>query len=221
LDLRDSTNTEINLRHWFDLAPGDSGQVFISADNLETWEVLATFTGNSGGWKTSTISLAAWDNWENPVILGFDLLAEAGGGGRPGWFIDEFTLQGQSPHSQVQSLGSIKTQNAGVSGTLPLVATLTILETGETTQTGYSDGIFAGSFTLLHQLASSQETITLRVEAPGYRPLEQVISITAGETLELDLDLEPLDFTFLRLGGSNRFGTAAAVSQAGWTRPYP
>lgn len=216
LDLRDSTNTEINLRHWFDLAPGDSGQVFISADNLETWEVLATFTGNSGGWKTSTISLAAWDNWENPVILGFDLLAEAGGGGRPGWFIDEFTLQGQSPHSQVQSLGSIKTQNAGVSGTLPLVATLTILETGETTQTGYSDGIFAGSFTLLHQLASSQETITLRVEAPGYRPLEQVISITAGETLELDLDLEPLDFTFLRLGGSNRFGTAAAVSQAGW-----
>ena len=69
--------------HWFDLAPGDTAQVIVSTDNLASWDVLATFTGASSGWQTYTLDLSAWENCPTPVIVGFDLLARADGGGRP------------------------------------------------------------------------------------------------------------------------------------------
>ena len=76
---------------------------------------------------------------------------------------------------------------------------------------------FAGSFFLLHPFSSPGGTYTLRVEARGYHPLEKQFTLAAAETLDFDLTLTPLEFSFQRLSGSNRFATAAAISQEGWS----
>lgn len=215
LDLREFAETKVSFLHWFDLAPGDTAQIVISAGNLDDWDVLETFTGSSAGWQTTTLDLRGWNNWPDPVILGFDLLAGEDGGGRLGWFIDWFSLEGTGSAETMQHPPKASIQGTEGDGALPLEATITILETGVSTCTGYADGIFAGSFHILHT-AGAGGTLTLRVEARGYSTLEREITLTPGESLDLELSLSPLAFSFQRLSGSNRYATAAAVSQTGW-----
>jgi bacillopeptidase F len=215
-DLRGISEPVLRFVHWFDLAPGDTAQVIVSTDNLASWDVLATFTGASSGWQTYKLDLSAWENCPTPVIVGFDLLARADGGGRPGWFIDLFSLE-VGGEGKVQSQAATSLQYIEGPGSIPLEATVTILETQATTRTGYADGIFAGSFLILYPAGSGEE-LTLRVEAPGYRPWQQEVLLSPGETVELDITLEPLSFSFLRLSGSNRYATAAAVSREGWSQ---
>lgn len=215
LDLSQVTGAIVSFQHWYDLAPGDSAQVFISTDNLETWEVLAEFEGTSPGWLSWTLDLSSWDNWPNPLILGFDLLAEKNGGDKAGWFIDKFSLAGKGPQSSTQNPPAEETQGDGNSGAIPLEAVITVAETGEIVCTGYADGIFSGSFVLIHPLTQT-ETPTLRVTARGYKPLVKKINVAAGQRLNLDLSLTPLSFFFQRLSGNNRYATAAAISQKGW-----
>ena len=219
LDLRGVTGASLEIWHWFDLAPGDYGQVFISKDEFETWEVLETFQGTSQGWEPALIDLSPWDNWPTPLLLGFDLIAGENGGGRPGWFIDGFRLAGTDSESQSQAAATqgSTTTNLGFTGSIPLEAVITVVETGYSTRTGYTDGIFAGSFFLLHPFSSPGGTYTLRVDARGYHPLEKQFTLAAAETLDFDLTLTPLEFSFQRLSGSNRFATAAAISQEGWS----
>jgi len=217
LDLSQVTDAAVSFQHWYDLAPGDSAQVFISTDYLETWEVLVDFEGTSSGWHSWTLDLSAWDNCPDPIIIGFDLLAEENGGNKSGWFIDQFSLEGSGPGPAMPSPSTEVTQGDGNSGAIPLEAVITVVETGEIVRTGYADGIFSGSFVLVHPL-SQTETPTLRVAARGYKPLVKNISIASGEKVNLDLFLTPLNFSFQRLSGNNRYATAAAISQRGWEK---
>lgn len=220
LDLSDATGVSVRFDHWYDLAPGDTAQVFVSTDFLETWEIQKTFTGTSRGWKSTVVDLSAWDNWPTPVIVGFDIISGEDGGGRPGWFIDRFQLLGtnlgdQSFIAPPYSNDTIMADEE-YTGSLPLEAVVTVVETGQTVRTGYADGVFAGSFLLLHPATAPGETITLRVEARGYYSWEQEFTVAAGEVIDINPALTPLDFSFQRVSGGDRFATAVAISQEGW-----
>ena len=145
--------------HWFDLAPGDTAQVIVSTDNLASWDVLATFTGASSGWQTYTLDLSAWENCPTPVIVGFDLLARADGGGRPGWFIDLFSLE-VGGEGKVQSQAATSLQYRGP---VDSPGGHRHPETQVTTCTGYADGIFT-QFLILYP--RQRRRADLRVEAP-------------------------------------------------------
>ena len=215
LDLRSVTGAALHIEHWFELGAKDSAQVFISDDNFESWQVLEIFEGKSPGWTTLSLDLSPWDGWDIPIILGFDLISDEKAGGGPGWFIDGIHLEGHGLDTQTLGVTQSISTNETTTGQLPLEAVITIVETGRSVGTGYADGIFAGSFVLIHP-PSGEGTFTLRVEARGYHTLEQQVTLGPGETLDLELSLEALDFSFQRLSGNNRFSTAAAISQEGW-----
>jgi TonB family protein len=60
----------------------------------------------------------------------------------------------------------------------------------------YIDGAYAGTSPLEMTDLQAGQTVLLRVEAEGYRAVEQAVRVPSGEMLELDLDLEKLPERF-------------------------
>ena len=107
-----TSNSVLTFTHWYDTeATWDGGKVFISTDDGTTWQDLDThftsngynsriynstsnpaFSGNSGGFITSTVNLAAFANLACKVK--FEMYCDQSVGGL-GWYIDDVSVDNQ------------------------------------------------------------------------------------------------------------------------------
>lgn len=210
LDLRNVCGGKVIVDQWFKFAPGDHGSIILIDDD-ELWQVVANVTGSSLEWEELVIDLSPWDSWPVPVKLIFELESNTGASS---WFIDRFCLDGQNGITLQTPEVKLLTESDTAS-LIPLKATVTVLETGQTVHTGYGNGLFTGQFLMVHP-PTRGEPLTLRVEARGYYPRDIEFTLTQGKALKLDVVLEPRQFDLSRLSGTDRYATAAAISRKGW-----
>ncbi|MEZ4679201.1 MAG: hypothetical protein R2932_33780 [Caldilineaceae bacterium] len=84
------TNAALSFRTKHVLQNTDFGYVEISNDNGQSWTTIATFTGNSNGWQTQNIGIAAYSG-QPRVQVRFRLSTDASGTAE-GWYIDDVMI---------------------------------------------------------------------------------------------------------------------------------
>ncbi|HYF94394.1 MAG TPA: S8 family serine peptidase [Symbiobacteriaceae bacterium] len=83
--------TAFSFWHWYELEPGfDFGYVLGSGDGGNTWDVLGTFTGESGDWAQTTVDLTPYAGSAS-VYVAFYLSTDGSVNGA-GWYIDDISM---------------------------------------------------------------------------------------------------------------------------------
>ncbi|QED50155.1 S8 family serine peptidase [Cytobacillus dafuensis] len=196
-------NTYLQFKDWYQIESGyDNGYVLVSTDK-QNWQQLSSITGNSLEWTQRQIDLTAYAGQE--IYIAFNLTTD-NLGQRAGWYIDDVALSntalttanveledaGQLENSD--TIKTIKTQNvmaptaaitpAAVQPmTLPLEATVSVLESGRSAITNPVDG----GFTMRHPAGE----FTLRAESYGYVSSDQRVKIPKEGTLDANFTLKP------------------------------
>src|SRR5690606_38308520 len=194
--------------HWhsfeydsFDNIPYDFGYVVFSTD-METWYVIHEVFGNSNGWEEVVIDLS--DLAGQTISLGFYAYSDSLFT-YPGWYIDDVALLDQLPEGVTkeevssQSIAttnykSIKLESTTVTegitvdaeepSGLPLVAQITVVETGRSTKSSPANGTF--------ELRHPAGEYTIVAEAYGYETKSETVTVNHHEETAVHFHLEPL-----------------------------
>ncbi|WP_205439679.1 S8 family serine peptidase [Peribacillus alkalitolerans] len=196
-------NTYLQFKDWYQIESGyDNGYVLVSTDK-QNWEQLSSITGNSLEWTQRQIDLTAYAGQQ--IYIAFNLTTDELGQ-RAGWYIDDVALSNTALTTvnaeledarQLENSDTIKTikiQNvmaptaaitpAAVQPmTLPLEATVSVLESGRSAITNPVDG----SFTMRHPAGE----FTLRAESYGYVSSDQRVKIPKNGALDANFTLKP------------------------------
>jgi bacillopeptidase F len=196
-------NTYLQFKDWYQIETGyDHGYVLVSTDK-QNWQQLSSITGNSMTWTGRQIDLSAYAGQQ--IYITFNVTTDELGQ-RAGWYIDDVALSNTALTTanieledarQLENSDTIKptnTQNvmaptatittaAVQSMTLPLEATVSVLESGRSAITNPADG----SFTMRHPAGE----FTLRAESYGYYSLDQRVNIPKDGTLDVNFTLKP------------------------------
>lgn len=191
-----SPNGRLGFWHWYSSESGyDGGNVKISLDNGENWQVIypeggydgelsesfenpmggeEAYYGASGGWQYADFDLT--DYGGTPVRFRFDFGADASLNTGDGWYIDDVTIVGGGG----SGIGSV----AGLVTTAPTGSPIenAIVSAGGQSDTTGEDGRY--------QIEVIEGTYAITASALYHSPLTipQVI-ITADDTLDVDLAL--------------------------------
>ncbi|MFC4559411.1 S8 family serine peptidase [Virgibacillus kekensis] len=192
-------SANLHFKQWYELESYDFGaydfaHIYVSTDQ-ENWETIAEFTGETDGWESYGIDISEYAG--QTIYIGFHVSSD---GSRmfDGWYIDDVVI---SSSSNIQSLQLVEqtdekdlkkktTANADANSTeanlsaLPLTATVSVVETGLSTNTNPADG----SYSLLHPAG----TYTLQADAYGFYPKTQSIDIAEDTTTETSFTLQPI-----------------------------
>jgi bacillopeptidase F len=196
-------NTYLQFKDWYQIESGyDFGYVLVSTDK-QNWQQLSSITGNSMTWTGRQIDLSAYAGQQ--IYIAFNVTTD-GLGQRAGWYIDDVALSNTALTTanleledarQLENSDTVKTieiQNvmaptatttpvAVQPMTLPLEATVSVLESGRSAITNPADG----SFALRHPAGE----FTLRAESYGYDSLDQRVKIPKDGTLDVNFTLKP------------------------------
>ncbi|HLO11051.1 MAG TPA: S8 family serine peptidase, partial [Pseudoneobacillus sp.] len=214
IDLANTLHPVVTFQHWYELegsfwrGPVDEGDLEISTDG-ENWEFIDYFSSLTDGrtWSQPGYDLEGYKGQQ--VQFRFRLLSN-GTNNYAGWYIDNFQVSDVNEETVdkiVTPLNSAKMANLSrisldqyshstdvvlpkekaigntIQG-LPVQATVTILETGQSVITDARNGEF--------NLNSNPGQYTARAESYGYYSEEQSITINNHETTTVNFNLKPM-----------------------------
>lgn len=113
LDLRNSSEASFRLAHWYDIENNyDEGQVMISNDYGENWEIIAEVTGRSQEWHNLLINLNDYCGSESQVYVLFNFMSDVSVN-YPGWYIDAVDFVGEDTEapSAPENLQAVSTSS--------------------------------------------------------------------------------------------------------------
>ena len=174
-------NAYLQFKHWYEIEnPYDNAYVEASTDN-EAWTTLATYTDISNGYVDEEIDLSQYAG--KRIYIRFKFNSD-GYGNKQGWFIDDVRLANQSAAPEgTAALNKIQKEEATASAetnanlaSLPLSATVSVVENGRSTQTNLADGSY--SFKI------KPGEYTLRAESYGYYPQDKTVQVAADQVTE-------------------------------------
>ena len=171
----------------------DYGQILVSTD-LTNWEVLTQLGKEAMEWNLLTVDLS--DYAGQTVAIAFYAYSDSSVN-RIGWFIDDVSLTDTPSgepinavgseniyHKQEEKVNSYFTTDEEEDKFIPLSATITVKESGMSTNTDPRNG----SYSLFHEEGS----YTVVAESYGYYPHEEEIEVVENEVTELDFVLDEL-----------------------------
>ncbi|MFF2877683.1 S8 family serine peptidase [Gottfriedia sp. NPDC057991] len=192
----------LQFKNWYDLEEKiGKGKVLVSTDGYDYYSV-AEYTGTkTGGYSNEEIDLSEYAG--KKINIAF-LFYSNNSNNHQGWFIDDFRLTDKSaaigntsvlsngPKEHISltdlpaALGStsvlsnspkqqIINPNANIA-TIPLSATVSIVENGRSTKTNPQDGSY--SFKV------KEGEYTLRAEKYGYYPKDEKVQVAANQVIE-------------------------------------
>lgn len=93
INLSGVTKATLSFKHWYDIESGwDYAYVTASPDN-NTFHVLASYTGNSGGWKEDSVDITSYINTTTGLInIGFIFISDYYVHDYEGWYVDDVTI---------------------------------------------------------------------------------------------------------------------------------
>jgi bacillopeptidase F len=197
-------NTYLQFKDWYQLdTKGDYGNVFVSTDK-QNWQQLAHFTGSSTTWTGHQIDLSAYAGQQ--IYIAFNVTTD-NFFKTTGWYIDDVALSNIAlttanvdlENVQMENSEAIKpteiqnvmaptateTPTADNPMSLPLEATVSVLESGRSVATNPTDG----SYVILTHPAGE---FTLRAESYGYYSLDQRVKLAPNGAVEANFTLKPL-----------------------------
>ena len=218
IDLPENKNAFLQFKHWYDFnpsgidGPDDYGAVLISTDR-QNWEVLSKTEPvrdehynedySSHGWINRDVNLSAYAGkriyisfYMQGLQTGFDYTDKSG------WSIDDisliesplFTTQQQSipKKTEIHIKKNVTHNQENVSinqhlpkQLLPLGAQVSVVDSGYSVSTSPADGTYI--------MNHNSGDFTLRAEAYGFHPKDQLVSIPKDGVVESNFTLKPLD----------------------------
>ncbi|MFC4809962.1 S8 family serine peptidase [Paenibacillus sp. GCM10023250] len=216
IDLSEADNASVYFYNWYEIDYGaDFGRLELSADDGATWTELAAFTGRSTGgeWELFGYDLSAYAHQH--VQFRFRMESDFNYT-YAGWFIDNFrVVTAPAPsavmaanhvfagtaHAAPKPAGTPDAEAAAAANgtavtrsqaeaeqpqTLPVNATVTVLETGRSVKTDPLTGEYA--------FANRTGEYTLRAEAYGYYPQEKPVTIAKDADAAADFVMEAVPY---------------------------
>ncbi|USK33342.1 S8 family serine peptidase [Bacillus sp. F19] len=201
-------NSYLQFKDWYQLEDKESkdfGNVFVSTDK-QNWQHLSSFTGNSSTWTQHQIDLSAYAG--KLIYIAFNVTTDDKFT-TTGWYIDDVALSNtalttanidledvQLENSEAIKLTEIQdvmaptatvtvTPTADKPMSLPLGATVSVLESGRSVVTNPADGSYVMS---THPAGE----FTLRAESYGYYSSDQRVKIAPNGEAEANFTLKPL-----------------------------
>ena len=197
--------------HWYNTeASYDGGNVKISSDNGNTWQLLypangysgkanasnplypdSIFTGHTAGiqWAEATFDLSAYDN--QIILLRFDFGSDASVA-YPGWYIDDFTLLGAGTYAH--NVGPTRFLAPGLYGQAgtPVTPQVQFKNTGDNTESfPVRLKVFQGANEVYNQTGQVDNLASrafVTVAFPQFTPAtENVYTLVAISELATDL----------------------------------
>ncbi|MGC9308089.1 MAG: OmpL47-type beta-barrel domain-containing protein, partial [Thermoplasmatota archaeon] len=99
LNLYGAHSATVSFATWYDLEPPsyDKGYVCASSDN-NTFYILKTYTGNSGGWITDSVDITDYINETTGLVnIGFIMYTDSSVCTYEGWYIDDVNVTAAQP----------------------------------------------------------------------------------------------------------------------------
>ena len=210
-------NAYLQFVHWYNFETyWDYGYVWISDDNGETWSLMKSYTGLSGGWVHEEIDLSRFAG--KTIRISFDMETDFSVV-RDGWYLDDVAISDTPLNAQQKlaiekgSAGNKFTVEAGKKGKgevrkvrpelektvqevekvkeqAVVIAELPLDARVSVKETGRSvvTNPADGSYSLLHAAGD----YTLLAESYGFRSAEQAVTIVANEEVTANFVLEEL-----------------------------
>lgn len=204
------SGASLQFAHWYSFETNwDFGYVEVSADGGTTWTLLGTrFTGANNAYTQPTYDLTPYVG--QTVQVRFRMTSDTSVV-RPGWYVDDVKVFGtaqttadgawvptKDPAKAADEAllyqgsqfkpGDFEQDVAGSTGgsiqSLPIEATITILETGRSVRTNPANG----AYTITHAAGD----YTARAESYGYFPVDQAVAIPADGSVVKNFRLEPI-----------------------------
>ncbi|MEH7336105.1 S8 family serine peptidase [Neobacillus drentensis] len=192
----------LQFKNWYDVEENEQAIVLAKDDDDENWWRVAAYTGTmTGGYSDAEIDLSEYAGKKMNIAFAF---VSNDSNNKQGWFIDDVRLTNQSlapggtsalsnspkeqfrlPNQTVASGDTSALSNSqkeqiinpnAMTATIPLSATVSIVENGRSTKTNPADGSY--SFKV------KAGEYTLRVETYGYYPQDQKVQVTENQVLE-------------------------------------
>lgn len=212
IDLSGVENASLSLMHWYETERNyDKLYVEITTDGGSTWRELARFSDANAGKAWSNLILDLTPYVGGNVQFRFRITSDSSVT-KAGWYIDDFKVLSVSAPSSIttpsesekivkektvygkpafkltrtettKSLPPMENGEVGIKS-LPIDATVTVLETGRSTHTDPTTGRY--SFT---HVAGDY---TLYAESYGYYAAEQTVTVTDGGTTTANFRLNPI-----------------------------
>ncbi|SHF76343.1 cell wall-binding repeat-containing protein [Ornithinibacillus halophilus] len=195
--------TQLRFNQWYSLSwfGWDKGIVYVSTDNGQTWEQVFSNTEDNENWHEVGISLS--DYAGQKILVAFNLTSLDNE--FPGWYIDDVQLVNNStastdeaPTGELTQPFAEKDNKSYPSATevevaevvpmynesLPVEATVKVVETGWETKTNPQNG----EFVINHEPGE----YTLEVVAYGYESHTETVTLTENGVVQPEIELTSL-----------------------------
>ncbi|MGY3716220.1 S8 family serine peptidase [Sutcliffiella cohnii] len=168
----------------------DYGYVMVSP-NGQDWTQLLMVKGDSNGWIDASVDLSAYAG--QGIFIAFYVYSD-GSVNRPGWYIDDVSLQAGvgGTNTEVSERATINTAEWADTESdleedtplslLPIEAHVSVLQTGRSTVTNPQNG----SYTLRHPAGE----YTVVAESYGYHAKTETIEIVDDEEVQMNFTLQ-------------------------------
>ena len=171
----------LSFDQWVNIETGrDYGYVVAKNDPEGEWQVLDDITGEKTQWDNVIYDISEFSGGE--IYLAF-LLETDSSVVRRGWYIDNVLVTdvplGVNPLATAEVTNEMITPSS-----IPLDATISVLETGKSTKTNPLNGSFS--------MISEEGTYTVVADSYGYYQEEQTVEVTSDETVQANFVLEKI-----------------------------
>ncbi|WP_051359330.1 S8 family serine peptidase [Paucisalibacillus globulus] len=211
IDVPAEGDSFIQFKSWHNFEISSSGRAWdygelVISNDMENWTTLEQFVGASEGWASKEFNLADYQG--ERVYIGFYTYSD-GSVSRDGWYIDDVALSDTSLNLESNTAEKANTKkseqnekaketaldkkseskDATVSAdnqlnSLPLDATVSVLENGRSVSTNPQDGSYS--------LMLPAGDYTLVAETYGFRAKEQAVTVNQDEAATANFVLEEL-----------------------------
>ena len=193
--------TQLRFKQWYSMGFWDFGTVLATADG-KNWEQLYQITRSNENWHEVGIDLSKYDG--KKITIAFNLQTDDGK--YPGWYMDDMQIIGSIPasgaeheiHKEIkltseafvnqayplidfQKVSKESEKNAAL---LPVDAIIKVLETEWKTKSNPQNGEF-----VIHHPPGEY---TVEVQAYGYKPQTQKVTVSSKGEVTPKITLEPL-----------------------------
>ncbi|WP_234340250.1 S8 family serine peptidase [Gorillibacterium timonense] len=216
IDLTGQPHAALNFSHWYEIETRyDAGTVEASKDGGATWTELLRFSSSTDGkkWSSVVYDLSAYVG--GPVQFRFHLKTDTSVN-KAGWYIDDFRITEDTAPTSVPTASRVELADGKVKNdsylpelqsktsllssaaahgdieleSLPVGATVTVLETGRSVKADPATGRYS--------LRHAAGTYTLKAETYGYRAQTKTVTIAQGAEAKVNFSLEPIPHGILQ-----------------------
>ena len=89
IDLSKAFEADVVFSTWYNISEGDLGTLEISDDDGASWDLLDSFTGESGGWTTKSADITSWIGGD--IRIRFRFMSDDSSESE-GWYVDDVKI---------------------------------------------------------------------------------------------------------------------------------